>query len=441
MRRDREQSFFYNIDWITVAMFLLLLLMGWGNIYAAVYNEDHTSIFDLTQRYGKQMIFIGCALVIAVAIIIIDASFYTATAYAIFGVTLFLNIAVIFIGKDVKGSHSWFKFGEFGIQPAEFAKFGLALALSKLLSDFGIKRKEFSNIMKAFGFILLPALIIVLQKETGGALVMFVFLIIFYREGMLPGWLFLAGFSPAIIFILGLKYSFVLVFCIIAAVIVAGLMLMRRTLRNVLLISLAGLFVLGLGYFSPKIVDKLPDHQQWRIKVWLGLKLIDKKHPLTDTLAQQHFSDSVENKYNYNVKQAMIAIGSGGTSGKGYLEGTQTKYNFVPEQETDFIFCTVGEEWGFLGTAGLILFYVVFIVRLIIMAERQRSDFSRIYGYGVAAVFFFHLLINVGMTIGLVPVIGIPLPFFSYGGSSLWGFTILLFIFIRLDSERLYILR
>lgn len=448
MRRQEEGSFFGNLDWITIGLYFLLVLMGWGNIYAAVFDEEHSSIFDLSQRYGKQMIFIACALVIALAIIIIDASFFTATAYVIFGAMLFLNILVIFIGKEVKGSHSWFKFGDFGVQPAEFMKFAIGLALAKLMSDVGVKKNEASNILKAFAFMVVPILIImILQNETGAAIVIVAFVGIFYREGMIPGIVFIAGLLPAACTIIGIKYRFetvtewIIVGGILAGVATLALLFMRRTILNVVLVYFAAAFLTCLCLFSWKVVDKLPSHQTGRIKVWLGYK--EKLDTVNMERRAQQIKDIQEReaKYGYNVKQSTIAIGSGGFTGKGYLEGTQTKFNFVPEQETDFIFCTVGEEWGFLGTSAVILLFSFFIIRIIIMAERQRSDFSRIYGYGVAGIFLFHLIVNIGMTIGLVPVIGIPLPFFSYGGSSLWAFTILLFIFIRLDAERLNILR
>lgn len=448
MRRQEEGSFFGNLDWITIGMYLLLVLLGWGNIYAAVYDEEHSSIFDLSQRYGKQMIFIACALVIALAIIIIDASFFTATAYVIFGAMVFLNLLVIFIGKDVKGSHSWFKFGDFGVQPAEFIKFAIALALAKLMSDVGVKKNEAGNMLKAFAFMVVPMLIImVFQNETGAAIVIVSFIGIFYREGMIPGIVFVAGLLPAACAIIGIKYDYhdtTIPFIVIGVVAAGGLLsllFIRRSLWNILIVMASFVFLTGLTLFTRKVVDVLPSHQTGRIKVWL-----DYKEKL-DTVDMKHREEQIkeiqerEAKYGYNVKQSTIAIGSGGFTGKGFLEGTQTKFNFVPEQETDFIFCTVGEEWGFLGTSGVILLFAFFIIRIILMAERQRSDFSRIYGYGVAGIFLFHIIVNVGMTIGLVPVIGIPLPFFSYGGSSLWAFTILLFVFIRLDAERLNILR
>lgn len=463
MRRERGDGIFFNLDWFTVILFLLLVLMGWANIYAACYDDQHTSIFDVGERYGKQMIFVAAAVVIGLALLIIDASFYTATAYILYGITIALNVAVIFLGKDVKGSHSWFKFGEFGIQPEEFAKFGVALALAKLISDAGNKLgdrrssrpfrdffsflfylltgrifraiNEFDNFSRTlfFSFLIIavPAAVILLQNETGGALVLAVFTIVLYREGLLPGWLFAIGFLIAAVVIISLKYSLWPVF--LGLVILSAILVffIQRRFVNFIILAVGMAMLLGIGWGSSKALNKMQPHQQNRIKVWLGLPL--------DTNKKR--SDSLEKVYNYNVMQSTIAIGSGGMSGKGYLQGTQTKYDFVPEQETDFIFCTVGEEWGFIGTSTVVLLYFTLILRLIILSERQRSAFSRIYGYGVAAVFFLHLIINVGMTIGLVPVIGIPLPFFSYGGSSLWGFTVLLFIFLKLDSQRLLILR
>jgi rod shape determining protein RodA len=426
--RERSESQFYNVDWITVVIYLVLVTLGLMNIYSAVYDPALSSIFDLGRLEGKQFVFICVSLVLGFSLLMVDASFFTATAFFAYGGFLLLNIAVRFLGAEIKGSHSWFRFGSFGLQPAEFMKFSTALALAKYIS--GISRRDLvRDFFVCMGFILLPMLIIaVIQDETGVAIVLAAFIVVLYRESIFPGWLLLLGIVAVLAVVLGLKFYDLRWYFVAGSVALATLWLIfqRRIRTNHIAISLGivGLFV-SLIFVSNYIVNKMPEHQSARIKVWLGMSV----------------SQQMEDKIGYNVKQSMIAIGSGGLGGKGYLEGTQTKFRFVPEQETDFIFCTVGEEWGFLGSAGVILLYVFLIVRLIFMAERQRSDFTRIYGYGVACVFFIHLMVNVGMTIGLIPVIGIPLPFFSYGGSSLIGFTLLLFIFIRLDSQRLLILR
>ena len=425
--REKSNSLFYNIDWITVAIYFILILIGWMNIYSAVYDEASSTIFNLSRLESKQFIFILIAIVLAFSIIIIDASFFTATAYVLFAGIILINIVVCFLGTDIRGSHSWFKFGSFSFQPAEFAKWATALAIAKYLS--GVAKKEWrTKLLVTIGFIFIPiAVIVVLQNETGCALVFAAFIIVMYREGLVQGIFLFFGLLVVLSIIIGLKYPGLIIGVAVVLLLIAAfrLMLVRRTVKQFLLTAIIVSLFSGLYLVAPKVMEKLPEHQTGRIKSWLGLPV----------------SRAMQDRFGYNTKQSMIAIGSGGWAGKGYLQGTQTKYRFVPEQETDFIFCTVGEEWGFVGTAFIILLYLILISRLIIMSERQRSDFTRIYGYGVAAIFFIHLVVNIGMTIGLLPVIGIPLPFFSYGGSSLISFTILLFIFVKLDSQRLLILR
>lgn len=423
MRQSNNNSIFYNIDRITIALYLILVIMGWMNIYAAVYNEEHYMITDMSQKYGKQLIWIATSLLIALVILILDESFYTAFAYFIFGFFILLNIAVPFLGREVKGSHSWFRFGDFGIQPAEFMKFAANLALAKFLSNANIKIQDYRNTMISLLIIGVPLLLIKqLQNETGLAIVFIAFIFVMYREGLSINYLLL-GILAIALFVLALLVDNIYLFGVITAVSVLAFMFVKRNQKNILIILAVGIVACGMVKGTSYLYGKLEPHQKVRIDVLLGRGTVDLK------------------KEGYNVNQAKIAIGSGGFWGKGYLEGTQTKYDFVPEQDTDFIFCTVGEEWGFVGSTIVIILQLILIMRLIFMAERQRSPFSRIYGYGVASVLFFHLTINVGMTIGLAPVIGIPLPFFSYGGSSLWSFTILLFIFIKLDSRRLQILR
>ena len=428
----REQkTIFQNIDWIMAGLFLVLVLLGWLNIYAAVYNDEHQSILDVSQKYGKQLLWIGGALVIALIILIVDANFYTAFPFPIYGFVGFLLIAVIFLGREISGSHSWFRFGEFAFQPAEFGKFAAALALAKYLSSMDAKIERFRTKLVAFAIILAPAGIIVLEKEAGTALVYVAFIFVLFREGF-SGNILLGGFFTTILLITALivnKVVLVIVLAVVAVIIAFFIWMNSRNKKRArrLLLGIFALLVAGAGmvYGVDYAFSKMKPHQKTRINVFLG-KEVDK---------------DVKKKAGYNVNQSLIAIGSGGFTGKGYLQGTQTKYDFVPEQSTDFIFCTVGEEWGFLGSLFILLLFLALILRIIYVAERQRSSFSRIYGYGVASILFFHVTVNVGMTIGLAPVIGIPLPFFSYGGSSLWAFTILLFIFIKLDSNRLLILR
>jgi len=435
VRKD-EHSLFYGIDKITILIYLLLIFMGWLNIYAAVYNEDHQSIFDTTQKYGKQLIWIASAIFIAVMILIIDAGFYTVFAYFFYGIILLACIAVPYLGREVKGSRSWFRFGDFGIQPAEFMKFATNLALAKFLSNVNIEVKNssrrnrlsdlirnYENTLVAVAILGAPLVIIkLLQDETGLAIVFIAFVVVLYREGLSINFL-IFGLLSVILFVLALVFPTWKLIIFLAVVAVIAYLFMRKTWQKLLLVALVFIAASGVVIGTRYVYEHLEPHQKTRIDVLLGRGTVDLK------------------KEGYNVNQAKIAIGSGGFAGKGYLQGTQTKYDFVPEQDTDFIFCTVGEEWGFLGTSTVIILELLLIIRVIFMAERQRSAFSRIYGYGVASVLFFHVAINIGMTIGLMPVIGIPLPFFSYGGSSLWSFTILLFIFVKLDARRMVILR
>lgn len=430
-----QTSLFYGVDRLTVLLYVLLVIMGWLNIYAAVYNEEHQSIFDTTQKYGKQLIWIGGATIIAFAILLIDANFYTAFAYFFYGLLIAANILVVFFGREIKGSRSWFGVGGFGIQPAEFMKFAANLALAKFLSNqnlvvshrmrlrLGELIRNYRSTFIALMIIFVPLLIIkILQDETGLAIVFIAFIIVLYREGLSVNFL-IFGILAAILFVLSLILQPLSLLITLGVIALSSFLFIKRNRVNLIIVVLVYLsataVVLGTNY----VYDHLEPHQKVRIDVLLGRGTVDLK------------------KEGYNVNQAKIAIGSGGFFGKGYLQGTQTKYDFVPEQDTDFIFCTVGEEWGFAGSTIVIFLELFLILRLIYLSERQRSDYSRIYGYGVAAVLFFHLAVNIGMTIGLMPVIGIPLPFFSYGGSSLWSFTILLFIFIKLDANRLLILR
>ncbi|MCS6955681.1 MAG: rod shape-determining protein RodA [Candidatus Calescibacterium sp.] len=429
---SREQkSIFENVDWILIGLYLVLVLLGWLNIYAAVYNEEHRNIWDISQKYGKQLLWIGGALLIAFSILIIAADFYSAFAFPIYGLSLLSLIAVAIFGTEIGGSRSWFRIGEFGIQPAEFAKFATAMALAKFLSNPEIRFTDLRTKIISFIIILLPALLIYLQKEAGTALIFAAFVFVLYREG-LSGNILLGGLFVILLFFLALLVNKLLLFLAlgILTLLLCGIIWFfsynKKSAKRfiVLVITLylcSGLFIYGVDYGF----HQLKPHQQSRINIFLG-KETDK---------------DVKKKAGYNIHQSLVAIGSGGFLGKGYLQGTQTKYDFVPEQSTDFIFCTVGEEWGFVGSTIVLLLFLALMLRIIYVAERQRSVFSRIYGYGVASILFLHVAINVGMTIGLAPIIGIPLPFFSYGGSSLWGFTILLFIFIKMDSHRLLIFR
>ena len=472
---SRSNNLLANIDWVSILLYLLLVLIGWLNIYAAVYDENHSSILDISQKYGKQLIWIGAAFVLAFLVLLTDSKFFTTFSMVIYGIMIFLLIAVLFFGTETKGARSWFEVGDFRIQPAEFAKFATNLAIAYVMSRHNFKVMRFSSLLTIGLILALPAGLIILQNDTGSALVYSSFILVLFREG-LHGSILLLCFVAAAIFIMALLYSpFTVLLVIIGGTLIAfyyyrhdirelfqiilfigcgfGLFVLikwmfnlsisdyymllivyvitsitsiypiyKRKMKNMITLLLISWLCVGAAPSVNYAFDHLQPHQQDRINELLGIK-VDPKGT------------------GYNVTQSKIAIGSGGLLGKGFLQGTQTKLNFVPEQSTDFIFCTVGEEWGFIGSTLVIVLLAVFILRIIKLAERQRSSFSRIYGYGVASILFFHVAVNIGMTIGMAPVIGIPLPFFSYGGSSLWSFTILIFIFLRLDANRLQVFR
>ncbi len=407
-----------RIDWLTLLLYYVFVIAGLICVYASVYKETNPLIWDTSQKYGQQLIWISISSIIGMMILVVDEKFFYAFAYPIYVITIVLLILVLLIGTTVKGSASWIEIGGFRMQPAEFAKFGTALALAKFLSGYNVnflkdKKVQFYSAV----IIILPMVIILLQNETGSTLVFTSLIFVLFREG-LPGWILFTGFMLIAIAILALLVE--PIYIIIGLVILASifLLLVRRTKSLILLtvgiVIVAGLMVRSIDYVFENVMQA---HQRTRINVLLG-KEVDIKGA------------------GYNVQQSKIAIGSGRLWGKGFLQGTQNKFRFVPEQSTDFIFCTIGEEYGFAGSTLFIILYIVLLWRLLRMAERQRQKFNRIYGYSVVCILFFHFVINVGMTLGLMPVIGIPLPFFSYGGSALLSFTILLFIFIRLDANR-----
>ena len=414
----RERGLLENIDWTTILTYLALVFIGWISIYSAVYDEAHKSILDLDARYGKQLIWIGVSLLIALFILVIDPKFFSQTSYLWYGIFIVMLLAVLAVGSETKGAKSWFGVGDFGIQPSEFAKATTALALAKILSGIDVDMKNLRTKFAAITIVAIPMLLVLLQNDTGSALVFFVFVLVLFREGLSLSVL-IFGAAMAILFVLSLVIN---PYVLIGILFVITIIIWRLNRKRKLSIWLClGLFVFAAGVvLSVEYVydNALESHQKDRIEVLLGQKSDPK---------------GVE----YNVNQSKIAIGSGGFFGKGFLKGTQTKYNFVPEQDTDFIFCTIGEEWGFVGSVFVIGLYLYLMVRLIKMAERQRSKFSRVYGYCVTSILFAHFTINIGMTIGLLPVIGISLPFISYGGSSLMAFTLLLFIFVRQDASRM----
>ena len=407
-----------RVDWIAVSIYFALVIIGWFNIYAVTYDSQvEKSIFDLTTSSGKQLVWIGTAIGLITLIMVADYRFFENLSLVIYLIFLLILIVTPIFGKEVNGQILSIGVGEFRIQPGEFAKFATALALAKVMErpTFDLAKRNYQAI--AFGVLLLPVVLILLQPDTGTALVYFSLLIMFYREG-LPQWYYGLGIGSVSITLLalGVDNNLYLAAAIILAMIVL-IYLGKKSWQRILAFSLIGLGLIAYIYSIDFVVSKLPDHQQNRIMVLFN--------PDIDPLG-----------VGWNVTQSKIAIGSGGFFGKGYLEGTQTKFDFVPEQDTDFIFCTLGEEFGWFGSFVVISLFSGLLYRLVIMAERQKTRFSRIYGYGVISILLFHFVVNISMTVGLFPVVGIPLPFFSYGGSSLWSFTVLLFIFIKLDSSR-----
>lgn len=478
----RRGNIIHSIDWVTVIFYLILVVCGWFSICGASYNFSQPDFFDFATRSGKQLVWIFCSFGLGFVLLIIDDRFYEGISTYLYIAMLFLLVLTIFVADDVKGSKSWIHMGPINIQPAEFSKFITALMLAKVMSNYSFNILKIKYLVQVLVVIFVPLLIIILQSETGSALVFFSFFIMLYREG-LPGAIPFSGIAAVLYFVIGIKYAdtvifngttslgmfvvLLLIMCftfvmskiyikreknlgmfiiVSAAVILFGVifscyiypfnvsylvfcivgiyflyLLYRWILMRMKSYIYIAFFAIGsivFLYFSNYIFHSvLQNHQRVRIEVLLGMK---------EDLAGA----------GYNVNQSKIAIGSGGVFGKGFLNGTQTKLKYVPEQDTDFIFCTIGEEQGFIGSSIILVIYLCFILRLIYLSERQNTVFARVYGYCVSGIFLFHVFINVGMVLGLVPVIGIPLPFFSYGGSSLWGFTILLFIFIRLDAGR-----
>jgi rod shape determining protein RodA len=467
----KRNSLWANIDWVTILLYVALVLMGWFNIYSAVYNAEHDSIFDVSQRYGKQLIWIGAAFLIAFVILIIESDFYVFFAYWIFAFVILLLVLILFIGTEVNNSKSWFMIGGFGLQPAEFGKFATALALAKYMSSYNFKLSRFRSLIIIATIILLPAFLIYMQNDTGSALVYFVFILVLYREGLSEAVLFF-GTLLTLLFIFSLVMPPLTLFILLTILALIVYLVMnagfKHFLRVVIIYALAfGMvsllnIILAKGYKMEEILELmlilggiviLIYSYSRNLKSYMLVSLVFIGSVMFsfsvdyafDNLLEPYQQSRINELFGiesdplgmgYNVNQSKIAIGSGGFTGKGFLNGTQTKYNFVPEQSTDFIFCTVGEEWGFVGSTAVIILFLTLFIRLIILSERQRSGFSRIYGYSVALILFFHFMVNIGMTIGVMPVIGIPLPFFSYGGSSLWAFTILLMIFMRLDASR-----
>jgi rod shape determining protein RodA len=416
---NRGEDITGKLDWIAVLLYVLMVMMGWLNIFAAVYDESvKQTIWDLSLNSGRQLIFIGASFLIIIVIIVIDMRFYETFAYLFYGIILIALILVPIIGKEVGGNKAWIAIGSFSLQPSEFAKFITAMTIAKYIGSVGFRMDNLRSQSILFAVIIIPMGLILLQKDFGTAIVFASFLLVFYREGMSP-FLLIVGISMVIIAILTLIidnqwYLYGVIVLIFAIIIFFG----KRTMKRIGTLGAGALLIiLTIEGFDYVINNVLPVRHKMRLEA-----LVD---PNSDPMG-----------INWNVTQSKIAIGSGGFVGKGFLEGTQTKFDFVPAQSTDFIFCTIGEEHGWIGSFVVIAIFIAFLLRVIFIAERQKSRFARSYGYSVASIFFFHFAVNIGMTIGLFPVIGIPLPFFSYGGSSLWGFTILLFVLLKLDAHR-----
>jgi len=422
LRRDDDIS--VKLDWTTILLFMALVTLGWLNIFAAIYDETaNQTIWDLSLSSGRQLMFIAAAAVIVLMIIIIDMRFYETFAYLFYGLILVLLFLIPFIGKEVGGNKAWIGIGSFGVQPSEFAKFITALAVAKFIGSVGFRMDNLRNQAILFALIGVPIILIQLQKDTGTALVFTSFVLVFYREGMSP-FLLIVGVCAATIFVLTLLVPNPLyLHAAVAILLILLISFGKKKLKRIAILVVGALLISGVIVSVDYVVNNvLKPHQQNRVKVLVN--------PDIDPLG-----------VGWNVTQSKIAIGSGGFKGKGFLKGTQTKFDFVPKQSTDFIFCTIGEEFGWIGSLVVIGLFVALLLRVIFLSERQKSRFARAYGYSVACILFFHFAINIGMTVGLFPVIGIPLPFFSYGGSSLWGFTILLFVLLKLDAHRSQVLQ
>lgn len=426
MMTAQKESRGYKLDWITIILFLILVGFGWVNILSASHQGEITNYFDMDQPYGKQAFFIILTLGLIVLTLAIEAKFYERFASVIYFISLLSMVGLFVFGKSVNGATAWYGIGGMTFQPSEFAKFATSLAVAKYISDIQTNITTLKDQLKTIAIIVIPAILILLQNDTGSTIVYASFFFVFYREGLQRIYLII-GVALILLSILALKFGTVITILVIA-IVVFGIHFFGRRKRP-MLIETISVFLLCVG-FSVAVdyfyEDILQEHQRDRIGLWLRLESDPEKlHEMKQTIL-------------YNLNESEKAISSGGLSGKGFLKGTRTTGKFVPEQHTDYIFSTVGEEWGFLGSAFVVIIFVALLTRILFLAELQKSQFNRVYGYCVASILFIHFLINIGMVMGLIPTIGIPLPFFSYGGSGLWGFTILLFIFVKLDSNRLY---
>jgi rod shape determining protein RodA len=421
---NHRKGILQGVDWIGVILYLMFVIVGIMSIYATEYRDNTAFHISTATNYGKQIIFLGISLMVGFIILIIDSKFYSNFAWGFYGFIILMLVAVLFLGKTVNGANAWFEFGAIRLQPAEFGKFAACIALAKYLGSIDVKFEKMRTRLISGLIMLVPMVLIFAQHDVGSMLVFTAFIFVFYREGM-PSWVLFGGIALILICVLSLVINKWYLIGAMALVACGFIFLVRKQLLEVLLVcgvlvALSGI-VFGVDFFVNKVLE---EHQRNRINVILG-----------------KVSERDEKTIAYNLYQSKIAIGSGGLTGRGYLQGLQTKGNFVPEMSTDFIFCSFAEEHGFLGCTLLIIFYLFFFLRIMLRAEEQRSTFGRVYAYGVASIFFFHFMVNMGMTIGLFPVIGIPLPFISYGGSSLLAFTILYFIYLKIDTDRTSILR
>lgn len=419
-----ESNRHFKFDWITIILFLILLFFGWVNIISASSMGEIVNYLDLSQPYGKQLMYIFLTFLLIAIVLAVEAKFYERFASLIYMVSLLSLVGLFIFGKEVNGALSWYGIGSFTIQPAEFAKFATALAVAKYISDLETDLKTIKDQIKAVVIITIPALLILLQNDTGSMLVYASFFFVFYREGIQQVYLII-GIALILIAVLSIKFGVLITLATFAAILLIIYFLLRK--KKIKVIQLISVFLLiSVMSVAVKYVYQtvLKPHQKDRIELWLRLeKDPEKLREMRQTIL-------------YNLNESEKAISSGGLKGKGFMEGTRTTGKFVPEQHTDYIFSTVGEEWGFLGSAFVVIVFVLLIVRILFLAESQKTQFSRVYGYGVASILFFHFTINIGMVMGLIPTIGIPLPLFSYGGSGLWAFTIMIFIFIKLDANK-----
>ncbi|HSV87280.1 MAG TPA: rod shape-determining protein RodA [Bacteroidales bacterium] len=419
---SKQVAFFKNIDKPLIFLYLILVVFGWLNIFSTGFREGQTALFDLDKDYGKQLIFIVTALFIGASVMLMDVKFFPAFAWVIFGLLTLSLIGVLIFGVEINASRSWFRLGQFNLQPSEFAKYATSLAMAAFIANIKSRQVTILSRLQAVSIILIPMGLILLQNDLGTSVVFTAFVIVLYREGFVSGILMAFGLLSVFLFIMTLVLNPFIIIGVMAVITVAGIAMKRQNLKGIgqvlLIFAALSLYVYSVNYVYDNV---LQPHQKLRIEV-----LLDNSVDLQGA--------------GYNLNQSKIAIGSGGFLGQGFLQGTQTKFQFVPEQSTDFIFSTVGEEWGFAGAVVFLTLYLAFLLRFIVLAERQRSTFGRVFGYSVASILFFHLVINVGMTIGLVPVIGIPLPLISYGGSSLWAFTLMIFTFLKIDSKKLDLL-